>query len=294
MDKTIQNAVFDYETILNKERELKEKYPFVICHKVGESLCGREIRGYSLGNYKNVVLFVGGISGNDAMTSRLLMKYTEKLCHAFSRRKTISGVNISLSLITKGITVIPCLNPDGLEINTNSFSSAGKYARLAKELSGGRAEEWQSNAQGVDLWRNFNCDREKLKKYSEIMGYNCPSPKNFGGFSGESEPETAALVKFCERNNVDHAFAFTANSDKIGWECDCPHPENSRTMAKILSVCSGIELEKDNFEKEYGSFKNRFMEFCGRSAFSVGIGKGGDIEEIYNNLEEMLVIGTVI
>ena len=30
--------------------------------------------------------------------------------------KTISGVDISASLFSKGLTVIPCVNPDGVEI----------------------------------------------------------------------------------------------------------------------------------------------------------------------------------
>ena len=277
-----------------KIEELTGKYPFLTKLKIGESVCGRDIYALSIGNYKNVSLFVGGFCARDAVTVRVLLQYTDRLCYAFKNKSKLSGVNVSSPLLSRGLNVVPCINPDGLEIAASCAESAGEYADFVREISKGDTSSWNANAKGVDISKNFNSNREKMPLYEAGRGVFGPSESGYGGFAAESEPETSALVNFCEKNNVHHAIALLGNGKSINWRSETDDPENSRTMAKVLSVCCGYGIVNSRSADDYGSFKDWFCESQKRCALSLGVKENGDFEKTYKTLEEMLVIGTII
>lgn len=287
--------LFRYEEYVKKIDEIKEKYPFLICHKIGESVLKKDIFGLSIGNYKNVVLFIGGFKGKEMLSVDVLLEYIENVCFAFKNKTHLAGVNISSSLMTKGLTVIPCINPDGLEIYSFGKDAAKEYSQYVYSISKGQCHLWESNVKGIDISRNFNSSREKIVDAEIKKGIFGPSMYGYGGFSAESEPETRAIVNFCEKNNVHHAFSLVGSRKEIYWQGENLNPENSRTMAKILSVCSGYGIANARTEEDFGSFKDWFCENYNRSAFSIGVPKKeNDFLKAYSMLEEMLVIGTII
>lgn len=289
-----------YNHTLDIRDSLKKNYPFLVCHSVGKSICGRDIMAYSIGNYKNIVLFAGGFRGQDCMLCLLLYRYLEKLCEAVKNKSKLAGVNIYSSLVSKGVTVIPCINPDAIEIYLCGKESAGEYSEYVNILSKGNFSNWNSNAKGIDISRNFSVGREKLRTVENEKGIFGPSPSGYGGFAPESESETVALVKFCERNNIHHAFSLMNGEKGIMWDYEGDVPENSRTMAKVLSVCCGYELFDYKGRDTSGSFKDWFIKNFSRSAFTVEFDKRktgtlpSEIDELYSSVEEMLVIGTII
>jgi len=296
-DNEIKNF---YNHTVELKNSLGKEYPFLVCHSVGKSICGRDITAYSIGNYKNIVLFTGGFRGQDCMICLLLYRYLQKLCEAVKNKSKLAGVNICSSLNSKGVTVIPCINPDAIEIYLDGKESAGEYSEYVNILSKGDFSGWNSNAKGIDISRNFSIGRERLREAETKNGIFGPSPSGYGGFAPESEPETMSLVKFCHRNNVHHAFSLMNGKEGILWDYDGVVPENSRTMAKILSVCCGYKMINLNDRDTSGSFKDWFIKNFSKSAFTVEFDKQkigvlpSEINDIYSSVEEMLVIGTII
>lgn len=289
------NNKFDYEEYVSEIEKIKKKYPFLVCHSVGESVCKRKIYGLSVGNYKSKVLFFGGLSGRDVVAMKVLLKYISNVSRAFQNKTKIAGVNVSAALLTRGLTVIPCVNPDGLEIVSNGKDGAKEYGDFVQTISKGNFVCWDANVKGIDISRNFNSAREEIQLNEAQKGIFGPSASGYGGFAAESEPETAAVVNFCERNNVHHAFVLQGNKRNIKWQGENSNPENSRTMVKILSVCSGYGIVNDRNEEDLGGFKDWFCENFHKSAFSLGVTRDeSKVEQEYKSLEEMLVIGTII
>ena len=289
------NNIFDYEEYLSTIEKLKKKFPFLVCHCVGESVCKRKIYGLSVGNYKSGVAFFGGFSGRDVDAIKVLLKYINNVSKAFQNKTRLAGVNISAALLTRGLTVVPCVNPDGLEIVCNGKDGAKEYGDFVQTVSKGDFLSWDANVKGIDISKNFNSGREEIQLDEAKKGIYGPSPSGYGGFAAESEPETAAIVNFCERNNVHHAFVLQGNKRNIKWQGENSNPENSRTMVKILSVCSGYGIVNERNEEDFGGFKDWFCENYHKSAFSLGITRdNSDVEQEYKSLEEMLVIGTII
>ena len=296
MKRIVLPRKFDFAESTRIKNELTEKYPFLICHSIGKSVCNRDITAYSLGNYKNIVLFAGAFHASEWLTSLVLLRLLENICDAVADKKDISGVDISASLLTKGITIVPCVNPDGVEIFLNGPESAEKYEGLVRDVSRNDFKKWNANSRGVDINHNFDAGWEILREMEAEAGIMGPSPRQFGGFAPHSEPETQAIVRFCERNSVDHAFAIHSQGEEIYWSYGENTPENSLTMANIFSVCSGYELIENDSLASHGGFKDWFIECFRRSAFTIEIGKGenplpvSQLYDIYNRIEEALVL----
>lgn len=300
MERIVLPRKFDYEESKRIRNALKKEYPFLICHNIGKSVCGRDIMAYSLGNYKNIVLFAGAFHAQEWLTGLVLLRFLEKVCKAVKEDKNISGVDISASLFSKGLTIVPCVNPDGVEIVLNGAESAGNLEEFVRNVSGNDFTKWNANANGVDINHNFDAGWEILREMESKAGIFGPSVRQYGGYAPHSEPETQSLVKFCERHPVDHAFAIHSQGEEIYWSYGENTPENSLTMANIFSVCSGYELVENDSLASHGGFKDWFIECFRRSAFTIEIGKGEnplpveDLDEIYEKAEEMFTLGAII
>lgn len=131
-----------------------------ICHtsrSIGNSTQGRVIMAYTYGAGPKTILYIGSIHGNEH-SSRLLM-------NAWMNELEANPGNIPAGT---RIIVIPNANPDGVVRNT------------------------RTNAQNVDLNRNFNVSDWK----SDIQTVNGQPFPGGGGSVPESEAETKALVNF--------------------------------------------------------------------------------------------------
>ena len=285
---------FCCEDVNEKIDEMSKAYPFLSKCKIGESACSRPIYSLSIGNYKNTALFVGGFGARDEITVRVLLEYVERLCFAFKHKTRLSGVNVSSPLLSRGLSVIACINPDGLEISSKGAEGAEEYADFVRSVSGADVSKYNANAKGIDISKNFNSSRDKISLHEANRGIFGPAPSGYGGFAAESEPETTALVNFCEKNNIHHVITLLGNGKSINWRCETQDPENSKTMAKVLSVCCGYGITNSISADDYGSFKDWFCENYKKCALSLGVKNTGDFESVYKSLEEMLVIGTII
>lgn len=300
MQRIVLPQKLDYAESIRIRDDLKKKYPFLVCHSIGKSVCGRDITAYSLGNYKNIVLFAGGFHAQEWLTSLVLLRFLEKVCESLDKKASLSGVDIASSFLSKGITVVPCVNPDGAEIVLNGFESAGEHEKFVRETSKNDLSTWNANIHGVDINHNFDAGWETLRKMETEAGILGPSAGKYGGHAPHSEPETQGLVRFCEKHFIDHAFAIHSQGEEIYWSYGSNTPENSLTMANIFSVCSGYELVKNEGLASHGGFKDWFIEYFSRSAFTIEIGKGKNplpveqLDEIYAKVEEMLVVGSII
>lgn len=296
----IQDSVFDEK---NREKlifEILEKYPFAKCSVISKSLCRRNIHSIQIGTKKKPALFVGAFHGLEWLTSLLLLVFTEKVCQSVKYNEKIAGICIKPFLEKKGLFIIPCINPDGVEISIHGKKSAGPYENLVESVSGGITSSWQANARGVDINHNFNSGWEELHKLEEKNKITLPSPTRYGGPTPESEIETKTLIDFCLEKNLRHALAFHSQGEEIYWKYGNSIPKNSELMAHIFARSSGYTLSEPEGLAVGGGFKDWFIEKFNKPAFTIEIGKGknplsiDDIHSIYSKLEEMLVFATIM
>jgi len=128
--------------------------------------------------------------------------------------------------LSNQIYVVPCMNPDGVEISLTGSQSAGKFKNLVKKV--GNTKKWQANGRGVDINHNFNAGWKDVKKREIANGFKGPNHTRFGGTEPESESETQAIVKLCKKENFDLAFAFHSQGEEIYWDFGSNTPKESK------------------------------------------------------------------
>ena len=291
----------NYNTQTQMIFTLAKKYPFLKAEKIGESLVGRDIFALFAGNMGNPTLFAGGFHALEWLTVSVLLKFTQKLCDAAYCDDALCDVDVTKTLATRGVIIVPCINPDGVEIVLSGVESAGRYSRTVLDISKGDLSEWNANARGVDINHNFDAGWEKLHEIELSQGISKPAPRRYGGAYPESEPETKALTSLCRNYNLRKVMALHSQGEEIYWRFGNKTPHDSRAIGEILARSSGYTLTSPDGEiASYGGFKDWFISEFARHGFTVEIGKGknplpiGELENIYAKIEEMLMIFTVI
>ncbi len=276
--------------------DLSGKYDFLEHGVIGKSACGRDIDFLKLGNGDSMVLWAGAFHGMEWLTSLLILKFIQRLCEDIKCKRKIFGMDPKHKLNNRGLMVIPCVNPDGVEISLTGSEAAGKYRELVDSASKRNTNLWQANARGVDLNHNYSAGWNELKILELKNGITGPAITRYGGSAPESEPETSAITKLCRSNNFSHAIAFHSQGEEIYWKYGLNIPECSETLAIAFAFSSGYELSAPEGLAVGGGFKDWFITEMNKPAFTVEIGKGknplplSDLEPVYKKLENMLFI----
>lgn len=291
-----------YENQRKKMYDLKSSYPSAKIFSSGKSLTGRGIFTICIGKPTGAVLYAGGFHATEWLTCLMLYMLADDLLAAYYNDscRYLSGIDIKNALDARGIIIIPCVNPDGLEILQCGADAAGLYKSVVEKAACGDLSRWNANARGVDINHNFNAGFKQMKEIEISQGIIRPSPRKYGGTKPESEPETLNLVRICKAFNVSRVYAFHSQGEEIYWKYGNNTPKQSQTMAEILGKMSGYNVTYPEETASHAGFKDWFIEKFRRPGFTVEIGRGenplplSDLQSIYARLVEMLAIGIVI
>lgn len=298
--KTFSKIIPDYKNRKEIIKYLKNTYTNLNHGTISNSLCNRTIDYIQIGNPKNQVLLAGAFHGMEWLTSLLLLRFAEDICDSVKNKKTISQVHIERFLNKRGVIIIPCVNPDGVEISLYGSDYACEYKELVDKVSNNDTSRWQANARGVDLNHNFDADWQRLHNLEISQGITGPSMTRYGGEYPESEPESSAITRLCKYSYIDHAIAFHSQGEEIYWDFGKHTPKQSKNMANIMSMSSGYKVSSPEGLAIGGGFKDWFINEFSRPAFTVEIGKGtnplplSDIDDIYKKIHEMLVLSIIM
>ena len=172
---------------------------------LGKSVKGVDIKGFAFGDERafNKTLIVGGIHGVEPQSKEICELYIDEI-------KDKSFFDDCYLII------IPCLNPDGMDLNT------------------------RGNANGVDLNRNFP---STTWKNVPVSGNNFYHP----GAEPASEPETKIIVNLLNKYNFKKIIAVHTNHT-----IQFPNPpminydgEQSRELAEKVSNTTGLLAHED-------------------------------------------------
>ncbi len=283
---------FDYTYLRRKIYDFKERFPFAGYSVCARSWSGRAVFVLSLGNREAPALCLGGFKGGDFAGTDLMLRLFERLCTCVACNEPVSGIKIKDVLREKGVMIIPCVNPDGMEIVSHGAIGAGSYAGLVERVCADTAS-WRANARGVDLNLNFSCGFTQTKKAAEGCGYTSPGPYFYTGKVPESEPETRALVRLCRAKNIRHTLTVQSGADYIYAPCVKIGAERQDMMLKIFELSSGITRLKDECGPlEKHGFSDWFSNTYSRPAFVLNAQLSQ--KEIYQRLEEMLILSIVM
>ena len=276
-----------YENIYRAVYDLKGRFDGLRAFPIGESARGRGIFALALGDLRGATLLVGGTHGSEWLTTLLLFRFCEDLLLAQEQGGVLGEIDITKALENHSLVIVPCLNPDGVQI------ALGKDQPPPESAPG---SPWQANGNGVDLNHNFDAGWELLHKMEEQEGYIGPGPTRYGGKRPHSEPETRAIAGFCLACDFRRVYAFHSQGEEIYYEYGADTPNRSRLMAEVLAASCGYKVCRPEKIASHGGFKDWFIHTMHRPGFTIEIGRGKnplpieELEPIYARLLEMLLL----
>lgn len=300
VENIVNDALPDYKTRQTQLERLCARYRFISRTEAGRSVLGRSIPALRIGEPEDAVLLAGAFHAQEWLTAALLLRFAERLSEALDCGGLLADIDCRRAMLGRGVVILPCVNPDGVETALNGIQSAGDLAGEVERISGGDIGEWNANARGVDLNHNFNAGWHIARQLEQAAGITGPAPRRFGGLSPESEPETQAVVSLCERFGFRCVYAFHSQGEEIYWRYGAYTPGRSALMAQVLAASSGYAVSQPEGIASHAGFKDWFIEHYHRPGFTIEIGRGKNplpmtaLDGIYTQLEEMLMLAVVM
>lgn len=186
---------------------------------IGTSVQRRNISAFQYGAGAKKIVFVGGIHGgyewNTVLVAYQLMDYLKANPSAIP-----NGVEV---------TVIPVLNPDGLN---KVVGKAGRFEAVDVPPSQDTQVSGRFNANGVDLNRNFDCDWQPSGMWQNTAVD--------GGNAVFSEPESQAFQTFVGTYKPTAVVGYySAAGGVYSSSCDGAVSSMTKTLTNTYATASG-------------------------------------------------------
>lgn len=239
---------------------------------IGSSVQGRDIDAYHYGSGPIELLFVGGIHGgyewNTTLVAYQLIDYLK--------------ANPSSIPSNERVTVIPVLNPDGLNLVVGTSSSdfiAADVSHSQATVIAGRY-----NGDKVDLNRNFDCDW-----HATGVWQNTPVS---GGTAAFSEPESQAIRNYVATEKPAAVVVwYSAAGGVYSSNCHAGVSTDTAALTKAFADASGYPAhESFDFYATTGDMTN-WLAKIGIPAISVLLTNHTDTEWSKNLAGIQAVLG---
>lgn len=219
---------------------------------IGKSVDGREIFACVVGNpaAPKKIMITGGIHGREYLSSLLVMMQIEHYLSRYTVGK-YNGLAYYDMFKEYAFYILPMINPDGVMLALEGIESVQSpevretleeiYAdNLRDGLTGAEdindyfAYNWKSNANGVDLNRNF-----ALSNWRDVTtGIMSPCFRNYKGPSAASEPETKAVSAWVQSlGGIEGMLAFHTAGQVVYWDCGMSGAVRQETSDLAHAVC---------------------------------------------------------
>ncbi|HAQ39477.1 MAG TPA: hypothetical protein DCM73_00620 [Clostridiales bacterium] len=244
---------------------------------IGKSVEGRDIVALKISgeikDEKPAVLLVGGIHAREDFSVMLCMKMIDYYCNYYEAGKSLDGFDVKNIIDMTDMYFVPVANPDGLNIVHNGPESSSNYNKLKNmKIWGEDHTYWKANANGVDLNKNFDDGNWEIRTC--VPGTDVPCSDRFKGFAPDSEPETKALINFCNKNNFELMVTYHCSGNCSFWADIGTHDMFNGLDEKIMDelnkkyIYRKTKISQD--PKVYGcGFENWFRARKKRPGFCI-------------------------
>ena len=291
------NIPFTSEVLQYCIRGLRARYPFLYADSIGDSVLGTPLYLLRLGMGENRVFFNGAHHANEWITSPLLMRYLENYAGAYAFRKTIGGIDAEELYRKSTLSVVPMVNPDGVDLVTGWLEPASTAFFTALSINGaieGFPQNWKANIHGVDLHLQYPAGWEKAREIKFSLGYTKPGPRDYVGPRPLSEPESDAVYRYTRSQSFSISLSYHTQGEVIYWKFQNYEPKGAYTIGAELSRLSGYALELTPDESGYAGYKDWFIQEYNLPSYTIEAGQGnnplplGQLQEIYRRNEALL------
>jgi g-D-glutamyl-meso-diaminopimelate peptidase len=284
---------YDYSTMVHDLARLERVYPFLQLPSIGNSVLGRSIPEILIGNGPKRVHYNGSFHANEWITTPVIMTFLNDYLLSLTNQTPIRGLSMQRFYSETMLSVVPMVNPDGVNLVLNGPPPDEPYSSRVVELNRGSLDftGWKANIRGVDLNDQFPA-RWELEKERNQVG---PGPRDYVGERPLSEPEAIAMAELTKRRDYARVLAFHTQGEVIYWGFENMEPPESEQIVNEFGRVSGYEPVKTI--ESYAGYKDWFIQDWRRPGFTVELGFGvnplplSQFDEIYEEALGIFLAG---
>lgn len=229
----------DYLTLCQKAEKYKSFYGV---YSIGKSLFGREIFAVETPSSGfSTAFLVAGVHAREHIT-------TDLVCRMLDDR-LFEGLPFK-------VTVIPMLNPDGVELCSKGlvslpFEEIGRVFEINKKNFD--FSMWKANGRGVDLNNNFDAN------FGQNIGSSEYSASGYPGKNPESEAESKALADFTRKTLPFITISYHSKGEEIYFNFfqEGSLLERDKMIADCFSKSTGYAIKNPESVSSGG-----YKDFC--------------------------------
>ncbi|MGN0551316.1 MAG: Ig-like domain-containing protein [Acutalibacteraceae bacterium] len=267
------NRIVDYSKayttsrVISDCKELAKRYPDLIkAYSIGKSTKGKTIPMLTLGTGSQKALAAAGIHSRENLSISFTMTCVEEYAKAYYTQSGKYGEYDMRDLLSKyTLYVVPVINPDGLDIFTNNENVLYSYPNLNSQRA-----EFKSNANGVNLNRNFPCAWSKITNGG--ISTRTTTDQKYKGPSAGSEQETKIMMALCRKYNFNWMFSMHLRGNVVYWRDTLSGtvPGDYALASKLQNKCGYSLMPTSTDDNDYGGgFENWFRQEFNRPGFCV-------------------------
>jgi len=284
---------YDYASLMSDLRRLENVYPFMRVPSIGNSVLGKSIPETLIGNGNKRVHYNGSFHANEWITTPIIMTFLNDYLLALTNKSSIRGLSMQSFYGQTTLSVVPMVNPDGVNLVLNGPPEAEPWNERVVELNRGSQDfsGWKANIRGVDLNDQFPAKWELEKERNPSQ----PGPRDYVGPNPLSEPEAIAMAEMTRRRDFARVLAFHTQGEVIYWGFENLEPPESEAMVNEFARVSGYQPVKTI--ESYAGYKDWFIQDWRRPGFTVELGFGinplplSQFDEIYEEALGIFLAG---
>ena len=258
---------------------LAQTYPFLRLQPLGQTFYGRTIWAAEIGEGERKVLYSAAHHANEWITTPVLLKFLEQLCRAMATGGTVYGVPGATIRKAASLSLVPMVNPDGVDLVTGAISPGSPAWETAESLSRNYPDipfpdGWKANLLGVDLNLQYPAGWLQAREIKFGQGYTRPGPRDYVGRAPLSQRESRILARYTEEVDPDMVLAYHTQGEVIYWQFEDYQPPQARVYGEEFARLSGYALEDTPYESSFAGYKDWFLKFFRRPGYTIEVGLG--------------------
>ena len=282
---------------------LAARYPFISRGSVGQSVLKRPIELLRMGSGRRV-LYNAAHHANEWITVPLLLRFAEELASAAAFGGRVYGYDAGELLENTELALIPCVNPDGLDLVAGDLCSGAAYER-AREIAGTFPEipfpsGWKANIGGVDLNLQYPAGWEQAREIKFSQGFNQPAPRDYVGQAPLTAPESRAMYDFTRSYSPALTLSYHTQGAVIFWKYLDMEPLGALEIARRFGLASGYAVSDTPYASGYAGYKDWYIQDFNRPGYTIEAGVGenplpiGQLGQIYRDNLGILALGMAL
>ena len=253
--------------------------------EIGQTVDGNKLYDFRVGNpaAERHLLVFGGIHAREYITAQLVMRQLVQLLSDQSTNGSYENIAVRELLSNTEIHFIPMANPDGISISQLGLEGLHTEAvretvrqiasKDGKALTESYLRQWKSNANGVDLNRNFDALWES---YNDHLGH--ASADHYKGTAPECELESKALADLTRQFQFDATLSYHTQGEVIYWNFgqEGELKNMSLLLANRVSELTGYRLDGNFHALDTAGYKDWAISKLGIPSLTIEAGHGGN------------------